>query len=174
MPRVTHSVRRKTDLTVLAQRRQKRLQKRRQEATPLFVATGVADAVEPIPTVREIEDWYRRQAMVTYAHALRRERNSLRDWTIYRGMAEEYLSFDQVRHMERESARIYPSAPLYRASYWRRFLLAMGLWHRVRRIDARHYPRLDWSMQEHVYWHDAYMELSTGRWLSNSTGMAKD
>lgn len=161
-------------LQTKAERRQKRLIKRRAEAMPLFEAAGIADDIQPIPEVSEIESWYRRQAMATYAHALRRERDSLRDWATYRGMAEGYLSFDQVRHMERESARIYPSAPLYRASYWRCFLLVVGLWDRVCAINARHYPDMDWKRQVHVHWHGAYMELSTGRWIENASTMAKD
>jgi hypothetical protein len=154
-------------LCTKAERRQQRLRKRRQEAMPLFEAAGIADDIQPIPEIPEIESWYRRQAMVTYASALRRERDSLRDWVVYRGMAEEYLTFDQVQRMEHESARIYPSDPLYRGSYWRRFLLAVGLWERVQQIDGRHYPRLDWSQQKYVYWPGAYMELATGEWLSN-------
>lgn len=171
---MTPSVRRKTDLATLAKRRQKRLEKRRDEAMPLFVATGVADAVEPIPTVREIEVWYRRKDASVFARVLGRERDSLRDWVTYRALAEHYLSIDQVQHMERESARIYQNNTLYRGGYWRSFLLVVGLRDKVQAMDARQYPQVDWSRQKRVHWAGAYMELATGQWESSDFAMAKD
>ena len=156
------------DLATKATRRQKRMIARRDEAMPLFVAAGIADEIQPIPDVPEIERYYRQEQATVCAMLLRHRRDDLRDWIRLRAMAEEYVTPDQAQRMETQSCRTYPSDPGYRADYWRRFLGALGLWARV--LDVN--PLI--AGQRQVFWDGAYLDLETGEWKGGGYGMAKD
>jgi len=156
------------DLRTKAERRQKRLIARRDEAMPLFVAAGIADEIQPIPDVPEIERYYRRECAAVCAMLLRQRRDGLRDWVRYRAVAEEYVTPDQMHRMEAQSQRTYPGDPGYRADYWRRFLGALGLWARAQEIKR-------FDGQRSVFWDGAHLDLVTGAWdCYRGGGMAKD
>jgi|LSQX01.3.fsa_nt_gb hypothetical protein len=105
---------------VRAERRQRRIDKRRREALPLFAALGedVLESVAPLPTVSELERQERWYQAAAGASALRREIVALRSWLRHRALAEQYFTMDQIAMME-QYCRIFPSDPAYRADYWR-------------------------------------------------------
>lgn len=118
-----------TGTRVRAERRQRRLDKKRREALPLFAAAGDAtlDSIAPLPTVSVLEQEERQRQARTCASALKRQRMSLRSWLRYRAIAERYITGDQVRAMETYCRNVLPDSMEYRADYWWQMLCECGL-----------------------------------------------
>jgi hypothetical protein len=120
-----------SDLTRRAERRQKRLDQRRQEAMPLFATVpAVLESVAPLPSVDALQrEQLGREQQVRAMH-LRRTKMSLDVWLRWRGVCERYIGMEQVRHCESYCRRLYPSyrwEPGYRADYWHRLARDLGL-----------------------------------------------
>jgi len=114
-----------------AQRRQKRLDKKRREALPLFATSEqVLESVQPLPQVDAIRAELLDGIAKTQAMILRHLKVSIISWMHYRQIAERYITMDQIAAMEtccREVLPGYARAPVYRADYWHQILRAMGL-----------------------------------------------
>lgn len=114
-----------------AERRQKRLDKRRRDELPLFATSEqVLESVQPLPQADAIRRELLDGSAKTQAMILRHLKVSITTWTHYRQIAERYITLDQIAYMEtccRETLPPYRTAPEYRADYWRHFVRALGL-----------------------------------------------
>lgn len=113
---------------VKAERRQRRLEKRRAKEMPLFVAAGIADAIQPIPSVAEIEDENRRRAALVRAADLRRVQDNLRSWLRHKALCSQYISTAEVNRLEAYARHTYPGGCWeYRADMWNNLNKALGI-----------------------------------------------
>jgi hypothetical protein len=114
-----------------AERRQKRLDKKRREALPLFATSEqVLESVQPLPQADAIRRELLDGSAKTQAMILRHLKVSITSWMHYRQIAERYITLDQIAYMEtycRNTLPPYRTAPEYRADYWRHMLRAFGL-----------------------------------------------
>ena len=126
-----------------AQKRIARLDKKRTEAMPLFAATGVIDAVAPLPSEEKVEADYLWMECNVRAQQLHMWAAGLRAWAYYRRVCEAVMSMDEVREAESYCRRVYPADHFsYRVSYWLKRAQALGLepdaWGTISRLrDAK-------------------------------------
>ncbi len=109
-----------------AERRRRRLDKRRRTELPLLAATGTLDTVAPLPTIEEVLDWYKRLSdYIAEKHAqsaayVTAERAKLC------AAAERYLSIDQINHVNAYITRVYPPTDEYWIGHWDNLLTELG------------------------------------------------
>ncbi len=94
------------------ERRIKNIAKRRMAEIPLFVATGVADKWEPLPTREEataqLESWKANWDRAQAEH----ERLAAAQLEVYRAMARDIYGGTWLAELETYATRVYPS-PVY-------------------------------------------------------------
>ena len=126
-----------TPIPVVARRRQARLIKKRAAAMPLFVAAGIADDVQPIPTVSEIERQYR-DNHVALIHKMSRSRCVQRAAAaIDRGTVAALLGRAVEERLAAYRWRTYPPTPPYCADFWHRKSLQARVVNALRRRGAQ-------------------------------------
>jgi hypothetical protein len=109
-------------------RRVKRLEKRRHEELPLFATVpAVLDRFAPPPT----EDSVRAELEGMQQEVLGRLARS-RAWAQaraeqYRARVGEYITEDQLQHMDAYIERTYPRGECYAADYWRTLATRLGV-----------------------------------------------
>jgi len=108
-----------------AERRRKRLLRRRSQTMPLFDATGVAEQVMPVPDAETIRA--EAQAMSdAYVAQLNRVLATLSERANdFRAQVAARVSPEQLAEMDAYRARVYPPGPEHAADYWRRMLLKL-------------------------------------------------
>lgn len=114
-----HETRPRLTLDQLATRRLARLVRRRHRSMPLFVATGIADQVQPLPSLQEIKAWYTHLHISTRLAHLKRLHRSLGVAHHYYTLVAALASPTQMRRLV-QRRRIYPPTPEYAADYWRK------------------------------------------------------
>ena len=109
----------------LAVKRRQRLDKKRRTTLPLFAASGQIDEVAPLPDVDTIAGEYRQMQAQVCLRVLGMQVKSLRMCLYYRGLVEQYLTWDQVQHMQHYAARVLPDD--CRGGYWLKVALDLGI-----------------------------------------------
>ena len=111
-------------------RRQKRFDRKRKAALPLFATQPeVLDSVAPLPSVAALREEERIRHSAVRAQDLRRLQLGLSGWLRSRACAEMYFTMPQIAHMEAYCRRTYPSFeynPACRADYWYCLLRELG------------------------------------------------
>lgn len=113
---------------VRAERRQRRMDRKRRRELPLFAAAGdqVLDSVAPLPTVEALVEAGRRYQISAYVGHLRLLKHNIDGWLRYRAAVEPYVTMDQIAYMEGYCRRTYPSHE-YRGGYYRALACELGL-----------------------------------------------
>jgi len=109
----------KLTLDQRAVRRLERLRKHRLRSMPLFVVTGIADEIEPLPTVPQIKQWYAKLERDVRRRVLLIQYRALGKAAHYQRLVAALVSPAELHHL---CARrhIYPPTPDYAADFWRR------------------------------------------------------
>lgn len=122
----TLSVLRRSDTAKRASARIQRLDRRRREELPLFATDqAVLDSVAPLPSADDAARFVRRQQAGACATHLRILKLHIDQWIRMRGIAEQYLTLDQVQYMEAHYPSTWPRD--YRAAWWRMRLQELGV-----------------------------------------------
>jgi len=109
-------------------KRVKRLEQRRHEELPLFATVpAVLDQFAPPPTAERV----RAELEGMQNEVLNRLARS-RAWaqakaTQYRARVGEYITEDQLQHMDAYIERAYPRGECYAADYWRTLATRLGV-----------------------------------------------
>lgn len=110
---------RKLTLDQRANRRLKRLAARRLKAMPLFVATSVADQIEPLPSLQDIKRYIARCQQDVCRRVLTIQFRALSTARHYQIQVAALVSPGQL-HRLATKRRIYPPSPDYAADFWRK------------------------------------------------------